>query len=556
MPHADEGIHKVRQRRYTSDMASLAAAERHLDRGRVYAALGDSLKAKRAVEAGLAVARGTDSAVEAALLLEFVRVGLAGVWDPASVLAVARDAVAVASRAGLELPEAELFLGNALYMSMSDECIACYRRARRRAERRGRVDIACEASIQLIAGLHTFGQGRSALRAAELAVEYTAARRARSWQLQAEWQVARLRAMVFADYERALPELERLVGVRGLGTNMTHVRADLAVFSAHTGRFDVAYAALRRAAHTADHPFARSLVGWARTQVEMAAGHPQRALRAAEEASRETAPLNVMLERDRLWTLFDLGRTASPDLVPDRVYPIFAGARLELLAFTALAAGDLVGAEELWTRAATAWDDICVYVSIECRWAAAELARRAGSERAISRLRRLEERALRHGFAPLVARIRRSLHGDDASGRARTVARDLSRREREVLELVGRGLSSREIASTLGIGSATVETHVRKAMAKLGAERRIEAALLLDSHSPTGACVDGDAALLLSRLARGDSVSGAASSLGWSRRTATRRLAEARDALGVTSSAEAVILFASAGPRGARRAGH
>jgi DNA-binding NarL/FixJ family response regulator len=44
----------------------------------------------------------------------------------------------------------------------------------------------------------------------------------------------------------------------------------------------------------------------------------------------------------------------------------------------------------------------------------------------------------------------------------------LSRREREVLQLVAEGKSSKEIGMTLGIALATVETHRRQITAKLG----------------------------------------------------------------------------------------
>lgn len=54
----------------------------------------------------------------------------------------------------------------------------------------------------------------------------------------------------------------------------------------------------------------------------------------------------------------------------------------------------------------------------------------------------------------------------------------LSDREQEVLELVGRGASNKEIAGRLGIGIRTVETHVSNAIAKLGARSRTEAIIL------------------------------------------------------------------------------
>lgn len=51
----------------------------------------------------------------------------------------------------------------------------------------------------------------------------------------------------------------------------------------------------------------------------------------------------------------------------------------------------------------------------------------------------------------------------------------LSDRELEVLALVGRGQSNKQIAAVLGVNSRTVETHVSRAMAKLDARSRTEA---------------------------------------------------------------------------------
>ena len=61
-------------------------------------------------------------------------------------------------------------------------------------------------------------------------------------------------------------------------------------------------------------------------------------------------------------------------------------------------------------------------------------------------------------------------------------ASSLSPREREVLACLARGLTSADAAAELGISVETVETHVRRAMSKLGAKTRTQAvasALLL-----------------------------------------------------------------------------
>jgi DNA-binding NarL/FixJ family response regulator len=55
---------------------------------------------------------------------------------------------------------------------------------------------------------------------------------------------------------------------------------------------------------------------------------------------------------------------------------------------------------------------------------------------------------------------------------------ELTRREREVLELIAAGRSNKRIALELGIAEKTVKTHVGHLLAKLGVADRTQAALL------------------------------------------------------------------------------
>jgi DNA-binding CsgD family transcriptional regulator len=54
----------------------------------------------------------------------------------------------------------------------------------------------------------------------------------------------------------------------------------------------------------------------------------------------------------------------------------------------------------------------------------------------------------------------------------------ITRREFEVLELIARGLSNREIAEQLSVSESTIKTHSSRVFEKLGARRRTQAVQL------------------------------------------------------------------------------
>lgn len=74
----------------------------------------------------------------------------------------------------------------------------------------------------------------------------------------------------------------------------------------------------------------------------------------------------------------------------------------------------------------------------------------------------------------LFSQIAREVEGQE---RAQVVeAVRMTRREREVIELIGEGLSNKEIAQRLNIATHTVKSHVRNVMEKLALHTRLQIA--------------------------------------------------------------------------------
>ncbi|KOG37091.1 response regulator [Streptomyces resistomycificus] len=77
------------------------------------------------------------------------------------------------------------------------------------------------------------------------------------------------------------------------------------------------------------------------------------------------------------------------------------------------------------------------------------------------------------------ARLMRSLRADPAEspGMSPELA-SLSPRERDILALIGDGLTNREIGRKLYLSEKTVKNHISRLLAKLGVQRRVQAAVL------------------------------------------------------------------------------
>ncbi len=249
------------------------------------------------------------------------------------------------------------------------------------------------------------------------------------------------------------------------------------------GRFDDAEASLEEVATIATDDFdGIGSVRWVQAEFAFWAGSPLRVAELVAEAVTKPAlsPHEYILPGlTRAWAERELGRPPTP-LVDTPLTRALQGAKPELAGLVAHAAGDHVAAMVAFEEAAATWANIHVTREPLCAWAAGEAARLAGrTGDATVRLEAALASAELLGMTPLAARVRRSLR---LLGRrlpqalaARPVpAGFLTRREREVVDLIGRGLTNIEIARRMGLGRPTVSRMISNAMVKLDASSRAQ----------------------------------------------------------------------------------
>ena len=182
------------------------------------------------------------------------------------------------------------------------------------------------------------------------------------------------------------------------------------------------------------------------------------------------------------WARFELGAGEATAPLRKIAFPALAGAVPESEALAALAVGDATLAASAFQRAAQRWDGYSIGRALRCRLGAglAEIVQgrhvaarehieqvvRTARDRGLVRLQDRAERALRRAGGP------------NSGLRAVLSPGELTPREIDVMRLVRGGSTSARIADSLGIGRATVDSHVRSAMAKTGARTRLQASMI------------------------------------------------------------------------------
>lgn len=226
----------------------------------------------------------------------------------------------------------------------------------------------------------------------------------------------------------------------------------LALLRLAQGRVDAAAAAIRHAVDEAKDPVSRSTVLAAYVEILLATDDVQAARTGADELSQLATDLDTAVLRG-----------------------IAACARGAVF----LAAGDVPAAVDALRRACAEWEDLEVpYETARARVLVGLAYRALGDEDGADLELDAARRVFRDlGATPDLARLA-------ALTRKRTprIAHGLSPRELEVLVLVARGKSNKDIATELVISDRTVARHLSNIFTKLGVSTRTAASAFAFEH--------------------------------------------------------------------------
>ena len=448
--------------------------------------------------------------------------GLMLAWRYDESLAVCVRALALARAVRAQVPElrALMVLGTDLaYLGRGDEGLAHLWQARQLAEDGGAPTALLRAYVLLTGVLTMLGRPRESAQLAESAIEAI-----RPYGIDETVLVAnRVEALLaIGEWEEA--DKVSAAALPAITANHPHLplihRADLELGRGH---FDAARTHIEAARPTVLHELATydgyvaKLALWERRWTD-ADEAVQDGLERAR--FREAAQIGVWLCALGLRAQAELAALARAHRDADAVRhslaqagKLVAGARsaaADNAEVTPNAAGWLALAEaeygracgvarpDLWSQAAAAWDRLeRPPLAAYCRWREAEALVAAGASRteAGAPLREAHAVAARLGANPLLRelellaeRARLDLTPPDTVSSPGKQGLEeilgLTPREAEVLTLVARGYTDREIAAALVISIKTASVHVSHILGKLGAPNRLEAAAIAHRLAP------------------------------------------------------------------------
>jgi DNA-binding CsgD family transcriptional regulator len=450
--------------------------------------------------------------------------GLMLAWRHEESLVVCERALALAPTVGAQSAQlrALTVLGTDLaYLGRGDEGLARLRQALGLAEERGDPMLLQRVYVMLTDVLTMLGRPRESARLAAAGLEIM-----RRFGIDSTVLVAnRIEALLATgDWDEA--DRRSAAALRALTASYPYMllmlRADLELgrgdFEAARAHLEAALVTLREDRGQGIYDvFLAELALWERRWID-AEGAVRDALAGAR--SGQAAQLRVWFCAKGLRAQAELAALArgrrdagAAGAWLARAGELIAVARdaaTEAAAVTPNAAGWLALAEaehhrarggarpELWADAADGWERLeRPPLAAYCHWREAEALVAAGASRAQASqpLRQAHAVAAQIGATPLAEqlellaqRARLELVSPDAGPPDRTQGLeellDLTPREAEVLTLLARGYTNREIAAALVISVRTAGVHVSHILRKLGAPNRLEAAAIAHRLAP------------------------------------------------------------------------
>ena len=496
----------------------------HVDLGEYLYELGSDDAGFAELERAVEIAPAEPPSPERAYALGSLAGGLMIAWRHRESLATAEQALEVARQVGAGEAEVRALtvIGTELaHVGRGEEGVACLRQTLELAEEIGDHWGLDRAYVNFTDALAMLGRPRESARLAQAGLEamrdygidnqLLVANRIEALHASGDWDEAdRLSTGALRSITTSFPWA--LLVARAL------VESDRGEFDAARAHFEAAEPSLHRAGRPglhdgwladlalwehrwadADAAVGRGLANAVRPEaapirVELSAkGMRARAeLAALARARRDADALHERLERAR--KLRAVAREAAAES---------SGVTPNATGWLALAEAEYVRAcaelrPDAWSNAATTWDHLeRPPVAAYCRWRQAEALVAVGASRteASVPLREAHAVATRIGAKPLLrelellaqrSRLDLAVSEDELPARRRGLEETLglTPREAEVLTLVARGYTNREIAAELVISIKTASVHVSHILAKLDVPNRREAAAIAHRLTP------------------------------------------------------------------------
>jgi DNA-binding CsgD family transcriptional regulator/tetratricopeptide (TPR) repeat protein len=477
-----------------------------------------------AFERAVALAPAEPPSAEGAVALGAFAAGLQLAWRYEESLPVAQQALALARQVGSRAAELRALtnLGSDLaYLGRGDEGLARLTEAVQLAAESGDPTALQRAYVELTDALTMLGRPRESAALAE-----TGLAAMREYGVARPVLVANRIEALFAIGEWDEADRVSAAAVRAITGNYPYmlflIRADVEIgrgdFEAARAHLEAARATLREDRGLGLYDASRAeLALWERRWADAAAAvevglvqaraphaaqirvlvcakglRAQAELTALARARRDAAALRDRLDRAR--ELLAVARQAAADasvITPN-------GAGWELLARAEHDRARGAAAPQAWAEAAATWDRLQrPPLAAYCRWRQAEALVAAGASRAQAGapLRDAHAVAARLGAKPLASELEllaqrarldlaRPEAGSPGGKRALEEILGLTPREADVLALIARGYTNREIAAALVISIKTADVHVSHILRKLDAPTRLEAAAIAHRLAP------------------------------------------------------------------------